>query len=255
MTDAATLLRYARRRAGLSQRALAINAGVSATCVERIEVGNRTQFATVARLLETCGLVLIPAPTSPSQRLPEVRTDPKIRPVHRLFPQYRRGDPLPSVMRVLDRVVSTQAVVIGRAAAVLLGAEMAWTHIELCPGPTDVLPADELVILRRQPGGLSHAHLRRTARYLDTAMLPMPRVAALFVADPLDLLVMAIRDDDDELITAARAVLDAERRRPLLDQGGRRYPAHSQAREGDRLDPFAAVWRPVRRRRPGASTA
>ncbi len=146
-------------------------------------------------------------------------------------------------------------MIIGRVAAALLGAAVPWTQIDVCPAPTDLLPADSLLVLHEGHGGLDHEHLRRAARYLDSAELPMPHVAALFIADPVDLLIMATREDDPGLVAAVQAVLTAERHRPVRDEGARRYPAHSQAKEGDRLDPFAAVWQPVVRRRRGRQGA
>lgn len=57
--DEAQLLRTARRRVGLSQRALAEQAGVSASTVAALEAGRRSaSMATVARLLDVAGLEL-----------------------------------------------------------------------------------------------------------------------------------------------------------------------------------------------------
>jgi transcriptional regulator with XRE-family HTH domain len=52
----ARLLRYARRRAGLSQRELAERAGTTQSAVSRIESGGVTpRFDTLAELVRSCG--------------------------------------------------------------------------------------------------------------------------------------------------------------------------------------------------------
>ncbi len=57
--DARTIVREARRRAGLTQRRLAAGAGVSQPTVARIESGvTEPTVAMVDRLLEACGLEL-----------------------------------------------------------------------------------------------------------------------------------------------------------------------------------------------------
>jgi chemotaxis signal transduction protein/DNA-binding XRE family transcriptional regulator len=56
---AASLVREARRRAGLSQRELARRAGTSQPAVARIEAGRQSPgHSTLARLVEACGLEL-----------------------------------------------------------------------------------------------------------------------------------------------------------------------------------------------------
>lgn len=60
--DAATLLRAARLRAGLSQRALAGAAGTSQSAVGAIEAGRKQPtVATLERLLRAAGTELVPA--------------------------------------------------------------------------------------------------------------------------------------------------------------------------------------------------
>lgn len=60
--DAASLLRTARRRAGLSQRALAATAGTSQSAVAAIEAGRKQPtVATMERLLRAAGTELVPA--------------------------------------------------------------------------------------------------------------------------------------------------------------------------------------------------
>jgi transcriptional regulator with XRE-family HTH domain len=59
MTEAARLLRSARHRAGLSQRALASLAGVPQSYVARVESSRTDPSVTsLARLLHACGVAL-----------------------------------------------------------------------------------------------------------------------------------------------------------------------------------------------------
>lgn len=63
MASAQFLLRYARRRAGLSQRALAEKAGVPQSTVGRIEAGSiDPRSATLSQLLGAAGQTLTAAP-------------------------------------------------------------------------------------------------------------------------------------------------------------------------------------------------
>ena len=60
--DAATLLRTARRRAGLTQRQLAAAAGTSQSALAAIETGRKQPtVATLERLLRSAGTELVPA--------------------------------------------------------------------------------------------------------------------------------------------------------------------------------------------------
>ena len=60
--DAAALLRTARTRAGLSQRALARAAGTSQSAIAAIESGRKQPtVATLDRLLRAAGTELVPA--------------------------------------------------------------------------------------------------------------------------------------------------------------------------------------------------
>ncbi len=60
MVDAAQLLRAARQRAGLSQRALAALAGVRQPVVSRIESARQQpSLPTLQRLLNACGYQLV----------------------------------------------------------------------------------------------------------------------------------------------------------------------------------------------------
>ena len=57
--DAARVLRYARRRAGLTQRALAAKADIAQPTIARIESGAMVpRVDTLDRLLEACGMGL-----------------------------------------------------------------------------------------------------------------------------------------------------------------------------------------------------
>lgn len=59
MTEAAWLLRYARKRAGLSQRALAEKAGVPQSYVARVESSKvDPTVSSLSRLLRACGTTL-----------------------------------------------------------------------------------------------------------------------------------------------------------------------------------------------------
>lgn len=65
MTEAARLLRYARKRAGLSQRALAAKAGVPQSYIARVE-SSRTDptVSSLSRLLRACETTLEAMPGS-----------------------------------------------------------------------------------------------------------------------------------------------------------------------------------------------
>jgi predicted transcriptional regulator len=65
VTEAARLLRYARKRAGLSQRALAARAGVPQSYVARVE-SSRTDptVSSLSRLLRACETTLEAMPGS-----------------------------------------------------------------------------------------------------------------------------------------------------------------------------------------------
>ncbi|HVE99022.1 MAG TPA: helix-turn-helix domain-containing protein [Mycobacteriales bacterium] len=65
MTEAARLLRHARRRAGLTQRALAAKAGVAQSVVGRIESSRvDPTVSTLSRLLRACETTLEALPGS-----------------------------------------------------------------------------------------------------------------------------------------------------------------------------------------------
>lgn len=61
--DAGRLLRYARKKANLSQRELGRRAGVTQASIARIEGGDTSpRFDTLDRLLSACGFELEPIP-------------------------------------------------------------------------------------------------------------------------------------------------------------------------------------------------
>lgn len=63
MKTSASLLRYARRRAGLTQRELAERAGVAQSAIARVEAGRVSPSADrLARFVELCGLRLSAEP-------------------------------------------------------------------------------------------------------------------------------------------------------------------------------------------------
>jgi len=65
MQTAASLLRYARRRAGLTQRELAARAGLAQSSIARIENGRVAPSADrLARLVEHCGMRLTAEPAA-----------------------------------------------------------------------------------------------------------------------------------------------------------------------------------------------
>jgi transcriptional regulator with XRE-family HTH domain len=99
--DAATILRDARRLAGLSQRAIAARAGVPQPTVARIESRAVVpRFDTLDKLLEVCGRVLVIArrPGAGVDRSP-IRDMLDIPPAERLRLAIREG-------RNLDRLLS-----------------------------------------------------------------------------------------------------------------------------------------------------
>jgi transcriptional regulator with XRE-family HTH domain len=65
MTEAARLLRYARRRAGLTQRDLAAKCGVAQSYVARVESGRiDPSVSSLSRLLRACETTLEAMPGS-----------------------------------------------------------------------------------------------------------------------------------------------------------------------------------------------
>lgn len=65
MTEAARLLRYARKRAGLSQRALAGKAGVPQSYVARVETSRiDPSVSSLSKLLRACATTLEAMPGS-----------------------------------------------------------------------------------------------------------------------------------------------------------------------------------------------
>jgi len=89
MTTAATLLRQARARAGLSQRALARRAGTAQSVIARIERGQTSPtWETLERLLAAAGVALRPELEAPvvvgSHMLAEVPGILRMTPEQRL---------------------------------------------------------------------------------------------------------------------------------------------------------------------------
>jgi transcriptional regulator with XRE-family HTH domain len=88
-TEAGSLLRDARSRAGLSQRALARRAGTAQSVVARIELGRTDPTTgTLARLLEAAGFELnprlTPRPTVDTHMLEDVARILRLTPEERL---------------------------------------------------------------------------------------------------------------------------------------------------------------------------
>jgi transcriptional regulator with XRE-family HTH domain len=87
--EPATIVREARHRAGLSQRALAQRAGTTQSVVARIELGQtRPTWETVVRLVEAAGLALdtrlLPRAVSGSHMLQDVARIRALSPEARL---------------------------------------------------------------------------------------------------------------------------------------------------------------------------
>lgn len=105
MIDAATTLRRARRRAGLSQRALASEAEVRQPLISRIERGRELpSLKTLGRLVRACGydvlIELEPVPDSHELSLIEsnLRLNPTQR-VDRLIALHRTARDLQKAVR------------------------------------------------------------------------------------------------------------------------------------------------------------
>lgn len=103
MDSAATILRQARIRAGLSQRALAEAAGVRQPLVSRVETGReQPSLETLGRLVGACGYSveadLVPEPddhdlgllTTTLSLSPEARVD-RLVALHRTADELRRA--------------------------------------------------------------------------------------------------------------------------------------------------------------------
>lgn len=103
MESAATILREARFRAGLSQRAVAEAAGVRQPLVSRVETGReQPSLQTLGRLVEACGYAieadLVPEPDDHDRGLltttlslsPEARVD-RLVALHRTADELRRA--------------------------------------------------------------------------------------------------------------------------------------------------------------------
>lgn len=89
-SDAASVLREARLRAGLTQRALAARAGTAQSAVARIEQGQTDpSTATLARLLAAAGFEirgeLVPLPVPDSHMLEDVARILALPPEQRLL--------------------------------------------------------------------------------------------------------------------------------------------------------------------------
>lgn len=92
--DAATLLRTARVRSGLSQRALAASAGTSQAAVAAIESGRKQPtVATLERLLRAAGTELVPASAEQAAMLRRARRFEDVVGLAEALP-YRRPGPL-----------------------------------------------------------------------------------------------------------------------------------------------------------------
>lgn len=90
--DAAPILRSARSRAGLSQRALADRAGTSQSAIAAIESGRKQPtVATLERLLRAVGTELVPADDEQAALLRRARRLEDVLQLAEALPFRRRG--------------------------------------------------------------------------------------------------------------------------------------------------------------------
>src|SRR4051794_23005965 len=90
--DAATLLRSARTRAGLTQRSLATTTGTSQAAVAAIESGRKQpSVATLERLLHATGTELVPAGPEQAALLRRARRLEEVLALAEALPFRRRG--------------------------------------------------------------------------------------------------------------------------------------------------------------------
>jgi len=154
--EAATLVREARRRAGLSQAELAARAGTTQSAIARLERGRASpSFRRVGELIEACGLEL------------RVRLAPLPPSAARLRAAPALPDDLMSLLRTIaERELAV--LVTGDVAAVLRGVPVEATTLT-------VVPADGRRDLEALAATLDALHARIRA---DGGSLPFERDAA-----------------------------------------------------------------------------
>ena len=233
--DPGRVLRQARQEAGLSQRAVALRAGVSARTVAGVEADqHRPSLAVLEALLGACGLELV---TQAAVEVPAACTH--LRAHLTLSLSQRISDTISDTISGTgraDEVVHGLRLAAEAGVAVLepVAAAAAWVPGVAWPLPVVVTvfpaahgwprrrpqaPAPEVVVLRRvsapSPSGL--VRVRLPASVLDVHV-HSPDVLARDVS---------CRESRRALAAAAR-LLDVERGR---DAVGRRAPAHRQPDE------------------------
>jgi transcriptional regulator with XRE-family HTH domain len=130
MREAARLLRYARRRAGLTQRALAGKAGVDRSAVSRIETSRVDPTVTsLSRLLRACETTLEALPGS-GVGIDRTAFTLHLTPAERLAP---RPFPQTALRLLVERGV--RFVLIGDNAAYVHGGPARSDDVDVCPDP------------------------------------------------------------------------------------------------------------------------
>ena len=183
MTDAARLLRYARKRAGLTQRELAAKAGVPQSYVARIETSKvDPTVSSLSRLLRACETTLeaMPGSGDVDRTMFTLRLTPAERLV--MAVEHARGlaewdaamgrpvtayDPVPA-LRALA-MAGVAFVLIGRLAGVLRGSAVVCSDLVICPERSaDPAPGGDAVeVVRRPPGTAGYSDLAAGADVLD----------------------------------------------------------------------------------------
>jgi transcriptional regulator with XRE-family HTH domain len=177
MTEAARLLRYARRRAGLSQRALAAKAGVAPSCVSRIESSRADpRVSTLSRLLRACETTLEALPGS-GAGIDRTAFTLHLTPAERLAP---RPYPPTALRLLVERGV--RFVLIGDNAAYLHGSPARSDVVDVCPDPgpenlarlAEVQRAERLGAFLTPYGTSGYADLAARAEPVDLGGLTVP---------------------------------------------------------------------------------
>lgn len=240
--NAARALRFARRRAGLTQTELARRAGVPVSVVNRIERGGVTpRVDTLQRILQAAGATL----TIEARKGSQVERGP-IRDLLRTPPRGRLGA---AHIEALDELCRRRVrfVVIGNAAARLHGAPIRVAVIE-------VVVRDDHLNLRRlerarrsaaTAGLVAHGDVGGGALWRDAEelpWLPVPKMRVLndwldapsgllasidsllgSSSPELSELLHAVQEEVDLLSPGHRIYRDAESRMQSLPPPRRRY--------------------------------
>ena len=100
--QAARILAGARRRAGLTQRELAVRSGVPGSTIARIETGSvDPRFGTLQRLLESCGETLaVTVRASAGVDIGQIRSRRALTPAERLHASVAATNNVRAMVRV-----------------------------------------------------------------------------------------------------------------------------------------------------------